>query len=347
MNTGFSLINLLFLAATSSACATDKTIETPGAETRRLEESSPESIVESRSCFTGAFESYESWLSQLAESNVDFDRIRFEKRISKEQFDNAKSKLICRRILYDVDGVTVVGYLVHPAAQKGPLPVVIYNRGGNGSHARINRLSIFDHIFPLAESGYFVIASQYRGSGFKRDGLDTGKDEFGGKDVNDVLALFDLIDQLPAADSSRIGMFGWSRGAIMSFLAATRTDRLSAIVVGGAPTDILREVEVRPEMERVFEARIPDFSDNRTEALKDRSVLYWAEKLPASTPILILHGQSDSKVTVNSALDLAAELQLRGIPYRLVVYENGTHSLLEYKQQVNAEILNWFSEKLN
>ena len=347
MNSKLGLISLLLLPAISISCATENTIQTTGTDAGHPEERLPVSIVESRSCFTGAFENYESWLSRLAKSNADFDRSEFEKRISKEQFESAKSELNCQRFLYEVDGVTVIGYSVHPAVQTGPLPVIIYNRGGNGSHARLNLGSLFNHIFPLADSGYFVIASQYRGSGFRREGLDTGEDEFGGKDVEDVLALIDLIDHSPVADPSRIGMFGWSRGAIMSFLAAARTDRLSAIVVGGAPTDILREVEVRPEMERVFNARIPNYSDDKVAALEDRSVLYWAEKLPTSTPILILHGQSDSSVTVNSALNLAAELQLQEIPYRLVIYENGTHALFEYKRQVNAEVLNWFEDKLN
>ncbi len=347
MNSRLGFLNLLFLVAISTACATDNTIEITGPGVEHSGESPPVSIVESRSCFTGAFENYESWLTRLAESSAGFNRSKFEKRISKKQFESAKSELNCQRFLYEVDGVTVVGYSVHPAAQIGPFPVVLYNRGGNGPHARINRASLFNHIFPLADSGYFVIASQYRGSGFRREGLDTGEDEFGGKDVDDVLALIDLIDHSPVADASRIGMFGWSRGAIMSFLAATRTDRLAAIVVGGAPTDILRELEVRPEMERVFEARIPNYSDDKVVSLEERSVLYWAEKLPASTPILILHGQSDSNVTVNSALDLAAELQLQGIPSRLVIYENGTHALLEYKRQVNAEVFNWFEEKLD
>lgn len=340
-------MSLLFLASTSFSCAAESLTDTTVPAAGDSETSPPASIVESRSCFTGAFESYESWVSGFAESDPEFDRKRFEKRIPKHYFDRAKLELNCQRFLYDVDGVTVEGYLVHPKSYRGRLPVVIYNRGGNGSHARIKFGSLFTHAFPLAESGNFVIASQYRGSGFRRNGVDTGEDEFGGKDVEDVLALFDLIDASPVADPNRIGMFGWSRGAIMSFLVATRSDRVAAIAVGGAPTDILKEVAVRPEMERVFVARIPNYAADREAALKSRSVMYWAEKLPKSTPILILHGQSDANVTVNSALDLAAELQLREIPYRLVIYEKGTHALFEYKQQVITELLNWFEEKLD
>lgn len=343
----FRFLSLLFLASTSFSCAAENLTYATVPDVGNSEKNSPASIVESRSCFTGPFESYESWISGFAESNSEFDRKRFEKRIPKQYFERAKLELNCQRFLYDVDGVTVEGYLVHPKSFRGRLPVVIYNRGGNGSHARIKFGSLFSHVFPLAESGNFVIASQYRGSGFRRKGLDTGEDEFGGKDVDDVLALFDLIDGSPVADASRIGMFGWSRGAIMSFLVASRTDRVAAIAVGGAPTNILKEVAVRPEMERVFEARIPNYAADREAALKSRSVMFWAEKLPRSTPILILHGQLDANVTVNSALDLAAELQLREIPYRLVIYENGTHALFEYKQPVNTELLNWFEEKLD
>lgn len=304
-------------------------------------------ILNSRSCFSGTFESYDTWAGKLAEKNPQFDRAAFEGRIPRERYDQAKSQLACQRFTYNVGSIVVEGYSVGPSPLEGTLPVVIYNRGGNGAHARITFGSLFDRIFPLAENGYFVIASQYRGSRPQRNGVNIGVDEFGGQDVDDVMALFDIIDDLPFTDTSRIGMFGWSRGAIMSFLAATRTDRLSAIVVGGAPTDIFKELEIRPEMERVFQARIPNYVDNKAAALRSRSVLFWTDRLPKSTPILILHGQSDDRVSVNSALGFAGELQKQNIPYRLMIFENGSHSLREFNSQVNDAIVRWFEDNLD
>lgn len=347
-NLSFCSLALLAFTITAASCTSGHLTEANVLDSASIGEPLPAAtITSSKSCFTGPFKSYDTWLKRLRESNKNFNAATFESRIPRERYDRAESQLDCQLFLYTVGEVTVVGYSVRPISHQYALPVIIYNRGGNASHAKINFRTLFNRIIPLAEQGFFVIASQYRGSGLEREGIDPGVDEFGGKDVDDVMAIFDLIDKSPYTDKSRIGMFGWSRGAIMSFLAATRTDRLSALVVGGAPSDILEEVKTRPVMERVFEARIPNYNNNRESALKSRSVLYWAEKLPKSLPILILHGQADKNVTINSALNFAVELQKQEIPYRLVVYENGSHALLEVNQQVNSEVAQWFADKLS
>ncbi len=304
-------------------------------------------VRNSQSCFVGPYDNFDSWLNHLRESVSKREVAIVEKRIGEERYDHAKSALDCQRFQYLVGDITVEGFSIRPASSPdGELPVIIYNRGGNAAHSRLEFRTLFQRLFPLAEQGFFVMATQYRGSGLKGQDINAGKDEFGGADVDDVMALFDLIDDSPFADESRIGMFGWSRGAIMSFLAATRTDRLSALVVGGAPTDIEKELEARPKMESVFEARMPNYSNDKKAALDSRSVLRWADRLPNSLPILILHGASDRNVTLDSALNFARELQTLSIPYRLVVYENGSHSLLNHRESVNDEIASWFDSKL-
>jgi dipeptidyl aminopeptidase/acylaminoacyl peptidase len=62
---------------------------------------------------------------------------------------------------------------------------------------------------------------------------EQGKDEFGGADLNDVLNRLPLIDSLPKADPSRLGMWDYSRGGLMTYLALTRTSRINAAIVLG------------------------------------------------------------------------------------------------------------------
>lgn len=66
----------------------------------------------------------------------------------------------------------------------------------------------------MASWGYVVVASQYRGN----DGGE-GIEQFGGDDVNDVLNLIPVLNQLPKADTSRVGIEGGSRGGMMTYLA--------------------------------------------------------------------------------------------------------------------------------
>lgn len=238
-------------------------------------------------------------------------------------------------ITYLSDGLKVKGYMVIPK-QLGKLPVVIFNRGGNRDFHMMTTETLVEWIAPVAREGYLVIASQYRGSAGSE-----GTEEFGGKDVNDVLNLLQVINELPNADTTRIGMYGWSRGGIMTYLALARTNRIKAAVVGGAPTDLLAELESRPEMENVYSALIPGYSGNKTAELQNRSVSYWPEKLCPSTPLLIIHGKSDPRVSYTQAEILATQLSDLGHKHELVLYEDDDHIISQNRKAKDKKVSDW------
>jgi len=100
-----------------------------------------------------------------------------------------------RSITYSSGGLKVKGFLALPK-QGERLPCVIYNRGGNASsHAR--RPARGADPRPPRLVGYVAVASLYRGNGGGE-----GREEFGGRDVDDVLNLLPLLDALPRADAT-------------------------------------------------------------------------------------------------------------------------------------------------
>lgn len=301
-------------------------------------------IIKERDCFAGIFQNYDIWISALDTGKENGgDREFYEERYPRAEYELFKRDLDCRFFLYNVGELTVEGYYVKlRRTGGGRLPVIISNRGGNAEYGKVKFGSLFFQAFPLASAGFVVVGSQYRGAGIPANEGNNGEDEFGGKDVNDVLALFDIVDQWAFADPERIGMLGWSRGGMMAFLVAARTDRLSALVVGGTPTDLRRELQFRPEMERVFRARMPNYEANKESSLRARSAYYWPERIDASIPILMLHGQADERVAVSGILHMAVKLQELGRTYRLIIYDSGSHGLLEYRDEVNGEIQRWF-----
>lgn len=311
-------------------------------------ETTPSRILKQRDCFSRSFSEYDVWIGKLHGIKKNGDRSDYETRFPRKDYEEYKQTLECRFFIYDVGELLVEGYYVKPKGFDGAkLPVIIYNRGGNGRYAKMNFGGMFLRAFPLASSRFILIGSQYRGSGIWGIKGDNGEDEFGGKDVDDVLALFDIIDQMPDADPDRIGMAGWSRGGFMTFIAATRTDRLRAIAVGGTPTNHTKELQSRPEMERVFRARIPDYDDNKEAELMARSAQLWPEKIPAELPVLVLHGEVDQKVTLDSATDMARRLQDNNHPHKLVIYDEGSHALFEHNEEVLRELVSWFETHLS
>ncbi|HET9532216.1 MAG TPA: prolyl oligopeptidase family serine peptidase [Blastocatellia bacterium] len=241
-----------------------------------------------------------------------------------------------RKITYLSDGLRVKAYLSFP--KKGErLPCVIFNRGGNREFGALDDARAAGTLGSVASWGYIVVASQYRGNAGGE-----GKEEFGGRDVNDVLNLIPLLESLPQADATRIGMYGWSRGGMMTYLALARSDRIAAAVVGAGAADLFDGAKRRPEMEtEVYAQLIPDFHKNKERELTMRSAVRWPEKLHKKTPILLLHGSADWRVHPTEGLAMATALYNSKHPFRFVFFEGGDHGLTEHRVEVNRLIKDW------
>jgi dipeptidyl aminopeptidase/acylaminoacyl peptidase len=245
------------------------------------------------------------------------------------------------RISYLSDGLRIGGLLVQPR-KEGKYPCVIFNKGGGNSNQ--SALKVGHGVLTLgqiAKEGFVVIASQYR-----EGGNSEGKDEFGGKDVDDVLQLIDVLEEIEKADTNKIGMYGWSRGTIMTFKSLIQTDKLDAIVVGGVVSDCIELIKDRPEMENVFKEMVPDYEQNKSQELMKRSAIKWVDKFPKDVPILMLHGNSDWRTKPAQSLNLSLEFEKNRIPYRLIIFEGGDHGISEHKQEVNEQVIRWFNRYL-
>lgn len=240
------------------------------------------------------------------------------------------------QITYLSDGLKVKGFLVYPSEQNKKFPCIIYNRGGNKEFGAITPKKLI-LLARIASWGYVVAGSQYRGNGGGE-----GIEEFGGKDVNDVLNLIPLLNNVPIADTSRMGIFGWSRGGMMTYLTLKNTNRFKAAVVGGGLSDLFLMKESRPVMEEVYEELIPEYNLHKDSLLTIRSAIKWPEKICKTTPILMLHGTADWRVVPKMALDLAQAFLDVKQPYRLIMLEGGDHGLNEFDNKVFSETKFWF-----
>jgi dipeptidyl aminopeptidase/acylaminoacyl peptidase len=133
---------------------------------------------------------------------------------------------------------------------------------------------------------------------------------------------------------------------MMTFLALMKTSKIKAAAVGGAATNLqAMDVSRGNEMEvYVYSQLMPDYETHKDSLLRARSVVYHADKLPKTTPVLLLHGTADWRVIPEESLHMALELQKAKVPYRLVMYEGGDHGLSEYRSEVNLEVKNWFDK---
>ena len=248
-------------------------------------------------------------------------------------------------ITYLSDGLKIQSFAAIPK-KEGKYPIIIFNRGGNrdfGALSFIKRGRTYPVAIgfsKLASNGYIVIGCNYRGGG-----KSEGSDEFGGKDVNDILNLIEVVKELPKADSNKIGMYGWSRGGMMTYLALTKTNQIKAAVVGAGRSDMTK-ID-RPGMEtNVYAELIPAYWKNKEAELKKRSAVFFADKFSKNVPILLLHGNADWRVKSTNALQMALKFEEYRIPYRLKIFEGADHGIREFRKEKDEEVISWFDRFL-
>lgn len=256
-------------------------------------------------------------------------------KILKKEYQYLNS-VRCEKILYLSDNLKVVGYLLYPE-NKVKYPGIIYNRGGNKEFGKITIKKVGAILAKVASWGYVVVASQYRGN----DGGE-GHEEFGGADVNDVLNLIPLLKNNNMVIPEKLGIYGWSRGGMMTYLTLMQTNEFMAACVGGGLSDLYLMMSSRQDnFEEVYYEVIPNYADDKKKALDSRSAIKNVDKISKTTPVLILHGSADWRVVPQMALDMANRFQEYKIPYRLIIYEGGDHGLYEHRKEVDRQVKMW------
>ena len=240
------------------------------------------------------------------------------------------------KIRYKSDGLEITGFLTKPKdLQK--YPTIIYNRGGNRDFGTFTTKSLIYQQY-LSSNGFIVLSSQLRGNMHSE-----GKDEFGGKDLNDILKLIEINKSLKYSNQN-IGVFGISRGGLNAYQISRLTDEIKAIAVVGAPTDLRLDFDTRPEMyEKVLKELIGDTINFKKE-YDYRSPIKWVNEI--NEPTLILHGSYDWRVKPINAELMIKEMKRLNKEFDFQIVENGDHGLNTHRNIRNEKVINWFRKYL-
>jgi dipeptidyl aminopeptidase/acylaminoacyl peptidase len=282
--------------------------------------------------------------SVVAQTSCQFagyeDTSAFTKRYySREEYTTVSksTEVDCLRIRYLSDGLSVVGFIVKPRSANGmKYPVIVYNRGGFRDIGKLDSWNLVD-FYGFASQGFVVLASQYRGN----DGGE-GRDEVGGADVADVMALTALMRQLPYADAANVFLYGLSRGGMESFLALRKGFPAKAAAVVGAVFDLEAFGRRSPQVLGSATRSIPEYARDSAAILANRSAMNWPEQI--SVPLLIIHGADDEEVPATEAMAFATKLAELKKRYQLMVYANDIHEVAINRLDRDARIVAWFRE---
>ncbi|WP_223033102.1 alpha/beta hydrolase family protein [Hanstruepera marina] len=241
------------------------------------------------------------------------------------------------KITYLSDGLRIKGFIAEPK-KEGKFPCIVSNRGGNRDFGQWTDISVVYFLGKMASWDYVVVASQYRGV----DGGE-GLEEFGGKDVNDVLNLVNTLKEVPKADTNRIGIQGGSRGGMMTYLALKESCDFKAASVTAGAANAFKNIESRPDMEKhVYAELVPNYWENKETELKARSAVFWADEICKTTPLLIMHGSADWRVLPEESMELVKKLYKAKHPTRFILFEGADHGIREFRKDLFYEMKRHF-----
>lgn len=202
------------------------------------------------------------------------------------------------------DGLEIPAYLTLPPGKEvkdGPFPVIIMPHGG--PEARDN--AGFDWWSQAyAASGYAVIQPNFRGSsGYGTEFRDAGFGEFGGKMIDDIIDAIGWAETSGVATKGGVCVAGASYGGYATLMSSLRAPEKVACSIAIAPvTDIFTHMAVydRDTWPHTYWARYAG-GDRFSSAEARKDISPAARTSDYKTPVMILHGKSDSVVAFSQS----------------------------------------------
>jgi dipeptidyl aminopeptidase/acylaminoacyl peptidase len=218
-------------------------------------------------------------------------------------------------------------------------PLMVFPHGG--VHASFT--TYYTHIIrELMAQQYIVVAAEYRGStGYGKSHYE--KIDYGGLEVEDVDASRAyMLENYGFVDASRVGIFGWSHGGLITLHAIFDHPDSYKVAFAGVPvSDLIARMGYQTQDYRDLysvDYHIGKTAYEDVEEYRRRSPAWRAHLL--QTPLLIHTNTNDADVNVLEVEHLIKSLKAEGKKFEYEIYEEipGGHSFDRMDTQVAKEI---------
>ncbi|HEU4767270.1 MAG TPA: alpha/beta fold hydrolase [Pyrinomonadaceae bacterium] len=243
------------------------------------------------------------------------------------------------------DGLEIPAYLTLPKGVEAKnLPAIIVPHGGPWFRDSWGYNSFAQF---LANRGYAVLQPNFRGStGYGKKFIDASNKQWGDKMQDDVTWGVKYLVSQGIADPKRIGIMGGSYGgyATLAGVAFTPDVYAAAVSIVG-PSNLITLLESIPpyweQIRKLFYARMgdPNTPEGKAQLLR-QSPLTAASKI--KTPLLVIQGANDPRVTKRESDQIVIALRDRGFPVEYVVAPDEGHG---FQRPVNNMSLFASAEK--
>ena len=251
------------------------------------------------------------------------------------------------------DGQVVEGVLIEPVggAPKGGAPLIMNVHGGPEAHEANGWQTAYSKPGQVAAGqGYAVFLPNYRGStGYGVAFAKQHQGDYAGKEFDDIVDAKRHFVATGLADANRVGITGGSYGGFASAWGATyySAEYAASVMFVGISNNISKfgTTDIPREMYLVHERKWPW---EEWDELLTRSPIYHVDK--AETPILIMHGDGDTRVSPTQSYELHRNIKVRKpeTPVRLVLYPGEGHGNQRAgsRYDYNLRMMEWFDTYL-
>jgi carboxymethylenebutenolidase len=195
-------------------------------------------------------------------------------------------------VRYPSGGITLSGYLSRPMLEdRFPAVVILHGTEGYQDHHK-------EFAERLAANGYVALAVCWFGCSGGRSSLSE-------IELVDVVNTVSYLKSLNYVDEDRIGVVGFSRGASLALLSASRIREFKAVVEYYGPA------RISSAFKKILQTSATG-SDYGLENLNG--------------PVLILHGTDDQIVKVRAAYSLENILKNNNKVYEKRIYKGVGHA---------------------
>ena len=246
------------------------------------------------------------------------------------------------------DGDKIEGWLHFPPDfnPNRKWPTIVYYYGGVSP--RDERFTFTYHWW--AANGYVVYVLNPVGSiGYGQAFADKHSNDWGTLATRDVIeGTKMLVASKPFVDEKRLGAYGGSYGGFITLDLLTKTDLFAAAVDMYGISNIASYFGGGTWGHLYGDLALPgSYPWSHRETFIEKSPLYHADQI--TTPVLILHGESDNNVPPVESDQMFAALKLLGREVEYVRFKDETHNInVKFENLITHRemMLEWFDKYL-
>lgn len=199
-----------------------------------------------------------------------------------------------------------------------------------------------------AAQGWVVVAPNPRGSfGFGQKYVDEITQDWGGKVMGDLTAVFDAAIKLPYVDANRQGIAGASYGGYAVDWLIGHTNRFKVAVSHDGVFNLDSMSLATEELWfSEWEAGGAPWTPTAREFVAKWSPHLYAQHI--KTPTLVITNELDFRVPVDQGLQLFTALRRNGVPSKALVFPDEGHWVLKplNSQRWHEEVFAWIKKYL-